>query len=259
MQGVEEMTSLSKETYANSGRVIAIKPIEKNHVLDEEQGQTDDHLNKQKQLEDLEESIEAAKKKQSDIVKSTEEEIASLRATWEEEKQVIENEAYQKGYKNGFTKGEEDGYRSYQEKLSKVNEIMETARQTHDRLVMTSEETIVELGMKSAEKILNTKLQEEPSIFLPLVQRVMEEVKELPEISVYINPDQYELVHAQAEELERLLAQPAKLAIYAKEDLSPFSCTIESPFGRLDGGVDSQLTELREKLLAIAHEEMGNE
>lgn len=250
---------MSKRPYANTGRVIAIKPIEKNEGTDEEKGQAEELLEKQKQLEELETAIDVAKKKKTEIVKSTEEEISSLRATWEEEKQVIENEAYQKGYKNGFTKGEEDGYRSYQEKLAKANEIMETARNTHDRLVMTSEETIVELGIKSAEKILNKKLQEEPSTFLSLVQRVMGEVKELPEISLYINPDQYELVHSQAEELERLLAKPAKLAIYINEDLDPFSCTIESPFGKLDGGLDSQLTELRGKLLAIAHEEMGNE
>ncbi|SFK26821.1 flagellar assembly protein FliH [Halobacillus dabanensis] len=253
------MTSLSKKPYANTGRVIAIKPIEKNEVTDEKKNQADEHLVKQKQLEDLEKAIEAAKKKQAEIVEATKEEISSLRATWEEEKQVIENEAYQKGYTNGFTKGEEDGYRSYHEKLVKANEIMETARKTHDRLVMASEETIVELGMKSAEKILNKKLQEEPSTFLSLVQRVMGEVKELPEISLYIHPDQFELVHSQAEELERLLAKPAKLAIYINEDLAPFSCTIESPFGKLDGGLDSQLTELREKLLAITHEEMGNE
>lgn len=246
------MTSLSKTT----ARVIGVKPIQQHSGI---QKNSDHTSGIQDELKKAEVALETAQKKRLNVIKSTEEEVSQLRATWEEEKKVIENAAYQKGYGEGYAQGEKDGYTAYQQKISEVNAMMGKARENHDRIVQKSEETIVEFALRSAEKILHQKLEEEPEVFLPLVKNVMNEVKGQPEISLYIHPDQYELVYAQIEELERLIGPPSKLSIYVKESLAPFSCIVESPFGRLDGGLDSQLAELRKKILAVAYEEIGNE
>ncbi|SEH72905.1 flagellar assembly protein FliH [Halobacillus karajensis] len=252
------MTSLFNHSPQSRGRVIQIKPVDVKVSPREEQ-------NKEKELADLKEQIEKAyqdlddvKEEKAQMMFTVEKEIEEMKAAWMEEKKVMENDAYQKGMDQGFQQGYKEGHASLENRWREANDIVQKAKSVHDRIVIKHEETMVEVAMKAAEKILNTKLKEDSDLFLPVVQRVIEEVKRQPEISLYVHPAYYGLVHSQIEELERLIAPSTHLTIYAKGDLDPFSCVVESPFGKLDGSIDTQLNELRQQLLSIAHEEMGN-
>lgn len=253
------MTSLSNGGSSSNGRVIGLRPVHfQGHRTNEEE-QDQQRLQIKQHLQQAQEDLEAARKQRNQLIRSTEEEIESLKATWEEERKMIESEAYQKGMKEGFQQGHKEGYETFQTRLSQANDMILQAKDSHDRMVTNSERTIVEVAMKTAEKILNKKLEEDPTSFMPVVKKVMEEVKGQPEVALYVHPEKYSLVHKQSDELERLITPSSYLSIYAEEELDPNACIVESRFGRLDGSIDTQLSELRHQLLSVAHEEMGNE
>ncbi|WP_406946190.1 flagellar assembly protein FliH [Halobacillus sp. SY10] len=253
------MTSLSKDGPSLNSRVIGLRPvhIQEPYVQENEQEQKSLQINQE--LEQAQKDLVAARNQREQLIRSTEEEIESLKATWQEEKKVIENEAYQKGMDQGFRQGHKEGYDALQNKLSQANDIIQQAKASHDRMVTNSERSIVEVAMKTAEKILNVKLEEDPTLFLPVVKKVIEEVKGQPEVALYVHPEKYDFVHKQSDELERLITPSSHLSIYAEEELDPDACIVESQFGRLDGSIDTQLSELRQQLLSVANEEMGNE
>ncbi|WLR46950.1 flagellar assembly protein FliH [Halobacillus litoralis] len=250
---------MSKGRPSSNGRVIGLKPVHIQGPSAQENEQEQKSLQINQELEQAQRDLEAAKSQREQLIRSTEQEIKSLKATWEEERKVIENEAFQKGLKEGFQKGHEEGIDALQTRLSQANDIIQQAKASHDRTVTNSERTIVEVAMKTAEKILHAKLEEESTLFIPLVKKVIEEVKGQPEVALYVHPEKYDLVHKQSDELERLVTPSSYLSIYAHEELESNACIVESQFGRLDGSIDTQLSELRQQLLSIANEEMGNE
>ncbi len=252
------MTSLSKHEPSSNGRVIGLRPVHIQGQQFQESEQAQKSLQINQELEQAQKDLEAARNQREQLIISTEKEIESMKATWQEEKKVIENEAYQKGMDEGFRQGHKEGYDNLQARLSQANEIIQKAKASHDRMVTSSERTIVEVAMKTAEKILSAKLEEDPTLFLPMVKNVMEEVKGQPEVALYVHPEKYDFVHRQSDELERLITPSSHLSIYAEEELNPDACIVESQFGRLDGSIDTQLSELRQHLLSVANEEMGN-
>ncbi len=256
LQGVEEMTSLSNHT---SGRVIQIKPIRTNDESPAENNEQHHLLKTEEKRKEAEAALEAAQLKRDQLLKNAENEIEELKQAWEAEKQDLQNEAYQNGFDQGVQQGEKDGYDSYIDKLKVANGIIEQAKERHDNIVKSSEETIAEIALQCSGKILHQQLEDSPEMFLPLVKKVVQDVQDQPEIVVYVHPDQYGTVHSQTEELKRLVGHKTQLTLYADEDLVPFSCLIESPFGRVDAGIDSQLTELRKKVLDFANGEIGHE
>ncbi|MBX0356447.1 flagellar assembly protein FliH [Halobacillus sp. Nhm2S1] len=253
------MTSLSKHGPSSSGRIIGLRPvhIRETHVQENEQEQKSHQINQE--LAQAQKELEVARIQREQLIRSTEEEIQSMKETWEEERKVIENEAYQKGVDQGFRKGHKEGHEALEDRLSQANKIIQQAKAAHDRMVTNSERTIIEVAMKTSEKILNAKLEEDPTLFSPVVKRVIEEVKGQPEVALYVHPEKYEFVYKQSDELERLITPSSYLSIYAEEELTPNACIVESQFGRLDGSIDTQLSELRHQLLSVANEEMGNE
>lgn len=76
-------------------------------------------------------------------------------------------------------------------------------------------------------------------------------MKEFDDIAVYVDPEYYTEVQSHKNELEQLLQYGAHLAIYADEKASKGTCYVETAFGRIDAGIDTQLQQLKQKLLSL--------
>ncbi|MCA1009233.1 flagellar assembly protein FliH [Halobacillus halophilus] len=238
----------------SSQRIIHIKPVEKltSTVSVEEHLYNEQELALQKRQQ-AEKILEEAREEASQLLQEAEHKIEADKKAWQEERIQLVQAAEREGYETGVTQG----YHDYTEKLEEANLIIAKANQSYHSIVASSEETIVEIALRSAEKIVNCHLQDHPESFLYLVKKVVKEVQEQPEIAIYVHPDQYSDLQSQAEELQRMTSLKTNLSIYVKDEMEPFSCVIESPFGRIDAGIDSQLKELREKVFRVVQEEAG--
>ncbi|MGP4075604.1 flagellar assembly protein FliH [Halobacillus sp. K22] len=240
----------------NSHRIIQIKPLEKLAPDDSmEQIHSDEHELAQQKKEQAEKILADSREKVSQMMQEAENKIRADKKAWEEERIQLVQAAEKKGYEAGVTQG----YHDYTEKLEKANHIIMQANQSYHSIVESSEETIVELALRAAEKILNCHLLDQPESFSHLVKKVVKEVQDQPEIAIYVHPDQYSYLQSRTEELQRMTSLKTNLSIYVKDDMEPFSCVLESPFGRIEAGIDSQLKELREKVFQVVHEAVPHE
>lgn len=161
------------------------------------------------------------------------------------ERQVIKEQAYHEG----FAAGSEAGKKSWEGTMEEARHTVDLAKRDYILQLERSEPAIIELAVKMARKLVSELLKEDSGAWIHMVKDLVKEVREYPEIRLFIHPDWYETTMTAKHELEHVLTHSSVLYIYPDERQKVNSCTVEFPFGKIDAGLDSQLNELKEKLL----------
>ncbi|WP_404452618.1 flagellar assembly protein FliH [Virgibacillus necropolis] len=246
--------SYQQHSNNNNQKQIKIRPIEfpkkksnDSHATDTIEEQL---IAKQSRLEEMNKELELIKQQSEKLVMDTQEMIELEKKKWDEEKLKLIAEAKELGHKEGFSSGEEESMNQYAELLSKTNEIVNSATEDYHATLESSEDIILKLAIQSAEKIIQNKLDEKPETFIHIVKSAIKDIKEQSIISIYLHPDNYQLVLSQKDELSRLLESDSKLTIHVRDSMKVNSCLIEHPFGQIDASIDTQLKQLR----ALLHE-----
>ncbi|QHE52190.1 flagellar assembly protein FliH [Pontibacillus sp. HMF3514] len=257
---------MSNHQSPSGKRVIGIKPFFQQQAAEpvtnevEEKSVNQEHKAHQMQqeadekLKHAESKLAEANEQADQALKQAQEKIQLEKEQWEKEKQQLVEETTKTAYDEGHEQGKNDAFREYEQLIEEARRIVETAHEDYHHKVEKSEETILNLGLKVAEKILGKKLEDDPSSFLSIVHSVIQEVKELEQLALYVHPDQYSIVINQKNELELIVDHHADLSIYPKNGLQPYQCYIETSFGRVDASIDSQLEEIRTKLFNLLRE-----
>ena len=133
-------------------------------------------------------------------------------------------------------------------RLSRVVELSKSAFQAQ---VEKSEKVILELAMITAERILNSSLIDYSEKFVPLVKRALKEARDYKEIQIHVHPSKYEWLTSEKNELDAIFPNDVQCYLYPNGDLDEHACYIESENGRIDASIDSQLQEIKRKLMEI--------
>ncbi|MGP4106982.1 flagellar assembly protein FliH [Virgibacillus sp. L01] len=240
----------SNQSRTMKEKLIKVRPIKLNNH-DYEQASpntTDEQKNLQSEISQAQERIQQIKEQQAALVQETNAEIEKAKENWKIEKEAYIKQAQDEGFKEGFELGQQEGQDQYKELLSNANEIIDSATKDYHSTIEQSDETIVELAVHAAEKIIKKELKESPESFLSIVNAAIKEIKDQSELSIYLHPSNYEMVMKQKDEIVQLVDKDLNVSIYINENLKENSCLIEHPFGRIDASIDVQLQELREVL-----------
>ncbi len=254
------MISLSKviksnftNTTIDEKRIIALQKIRTSH---NDRDNIDVDLTKF-HLE-AEAIIQEAHRKAENVLSSaklelekTLEEIGNQKQKWDSEKQELQVLAKEEGYSYGLAEGKQEGLEQYKILIAEAREIIDLSKREYRTLIDSSEETILKIGLRVAKKIINKELDENNEAFLLIVRKAIKEVSEYTEIQIHVHPRHFELLLNQKEELRNLFNKDIGLTIYPNEELQETGCVIESSFGRIDASVDSQLIEIKHKLLSL--------
>ncbi|RWZ60494.1 flagellar assembly protein FliH [Halobacillus fulvus] len=243
------MTSLSKQ-------FVQIKPI---YVPEQPKEIPQDEVQPEQLIREAEEKLIAAEKQAALLIDQAEQTIADEREKWEAERTLLSEQAQEQGFREGFQQGKREGQDSYQAKLDLANHLIEEAEQTKKSIIDSSTADMMEIALASAEKIIGQTLKDDPEAFINVVKTALKEVQDQIHITIYVHPEQYKTVLDQREELMMIAKPDADLAIHIRQNVPLHSCTIESPFGQLEAGVDDQLLELRQKLFELVQEDGDHE
>ncbi len=174
--------------------------------------------------------------------------VQQAREEWELERSRLVTQAREEGYHAGWEQGELKGYSEYQEKLLQAEQIIRSAKKDYDEYLETSEGTILDLAVRIAEKIVHQKIEDDQGFFVSLVKKAVREVKEFQNVEIHVNPENYEHLLSKKEELLAVFTHDTNLFIYPDSDLPEGSCLLESPYGRIDASIDTQLAEIKQRL-----------
>ncbi|MBB6443842.1 flagellar assembly protein FliH [Bacillus benzoevorans] len=243
-----------RQTLEQPGKkVITIKMIgfsdqEVHEQAEEQRRSPDDLLNEARR--EAEHIIAQAKRDYEKVM----EEISRQRHSWSEEKEALASAAKEAGYQNGWNEGQQQGYAEYRGLIQEARQIIEAAKKDYTAYLEASEKVILDIGVKIAGKIMAHKIEDD-DYFLTLVSRALKEAKECHNIRLHVHPQSYEFVLSQKEELLSIFSHETNLFIYPDEEMTVGGCIIESETGRIDAGVDTQLSEIKKILTELLESE----
>lgn len=256
-----EVTILLSNTQYNE-KIDAKKVIKLKSIRQIEQPTANQSTFSKERLITLEQKIAHAqrtlqqlKQEHTNVIEKTRNTIKQEQEQWEQEKQTLINEAEKLGYHEGFAQGETEGLRQYEEKINEANHLVKTARNDYETTVLHSKDTIIQLALTTAEKIINDHIQNEPAAFKSIVEAALETIRNDEYISIYVHPNQFDFLIKQKGELMNSVDGQTHLEIFIDHNLTEMSCMIEHPFGRVDASIDTQLDQIRSILQNVSNGE----
>lgn len=232
-------------------KTISIRPIKKKSLSQYEE--ENEQLSEQAQsvILDAKAKAEQIISMANDEASNIKEAIKSEKAAWNEEKQLLMQEAEKKGFEVGRQEGIAQGYSEMEEAIAQAKSVIETAKEHYDEKLISAEGVILQLGMKTAEKIIGLNLTDDDEKFTSVVKAVLKEVRENEDIQIHVHPYYYDLIAGQYDELLNIFPKETSLYIYPNDELAETDCFIETENGRIDASIDSQLSEIKRKLFEL--------
>lgn len=250
------LSSLHKgHTIIPARKTISIKPLKSIQQLHEH---SSEFIDRQAHETDVQERILKAEQTLIDlqaqketILTETQHEIHQLKKRWKEEREQLVSQAHEEGYTAGFEQAKQEVRDLYAHKLNEANLLIESAEQEQMKRIEQSTDSMIQLSIEVAEKIIQTHIEKDQEAFVSLVKGAIDELKEQPEITLNVPAEHYEFMLLQKSEIEQWVNRKAKVSIYVSANQE---CTVTHPLGKVDISIDTQLTQMREKLLEIAAE-----
>lgn len=177
--------------------------------------------------------------------------IEQERTKWEQDKIEFKQQAYEEGFQQGFEEGHQKVQSDMTHAIQQANETMQHTHDNAKKYIDEQEKVILELSLRTAERILGIALEENEEHYLALVKRGLKEAREMKEIKLYVPTIHHALVSANRDELASIFPVDVPFMIFVNEDLQATDCYIETNHGRIVVSVDEQLTQLRLKLTEI--------
>ncbi len=177
--------------------------------------------------------------------------IETMRAAWAEEKEQLQQQAYDEGFQAGFEDGRNKAQSDMQETIEAANETTTLSYQNATQYLINQERVILDIAIRSAEQIINKTMEDDEEAYLSIVRKGIKEAQEMKEIKLYVPTEHFKMVTASRAELASIFPPETPFMIFVNEDFDATDCFVETNSGRIVVSVDEQLNELKEQLVEI--------
>ena len=175
-------------------------------------------------------------------------EIARLKAIAAGEADTLKKQAIAEGSQLGLTEANQQMLDQLQQTAERCNELLAAATQEAKQIVVAAERQIVELVMTITRKIISDELEERPEIILGVVREALGRVRDQDHLNIHVSLDDYERILQSRNELQSIVGSEKSFTVTADTVLERGGCLIETSFGTVEAGIDTQLESIRKAL-----------
>ncbi|MBI5878733.1 MAG: hypothetical protein HZB53_13870 [Chloroflexi bacterium] len=177
--------------------------------------------------------------------------IAAARAEGDRMRQAAVADGFAEGHAHGLAAAQDEA----RAQLESVLRMAASAADSKAKLIAQAEPTIVELAIAVAKKILDEQVEINPRVVAQIAARAIEQVSGVDRIVVRVNPRDVEQLQAAWQEALSSSSGVRSFEIVADRRVGLGGCVIETPFGRVDAQIDTQLKNIRETFNGAADAE----
>ena len=156
----------------------------------------------------------------------------------------IAKEAYQKGFEQGEGAGFEIGNKKAGAVAEGFVSVLDEVRAVRQEILRQSEQNLVGLAVKLAERIVCRKISTEEGIVVDVAREVLTEISGSDRIEILLHPKDYEFLEESRDDfMERV---EGITAIELKRDgaVTRGGCIINTALGRLDARIEKKMERL---------------
>jgi flagellar assembly protein FliH len=132
--------------------------------------------------------------------------------------------------------------------LPALEQLVEQINGAKGELQSHWERSAMKVSTAIAQRIIRRELAREPQITLDLIADALRLAAGTAEITVHVNPTDYENLGSQIVRLADTLGQLAPSAVVSDPEISAGGCRVETKFGQIDQQIESQLRRIEEDL-----------
>ena len=207
-----------------------------------------------------EELLQAAKQQAAELLAQANQEINEMKVRAEREtaqeaeriKAATAEAAKKQGHATGLQQGLDEAKRQMADQLKQTadicNAMVAAAEQESSRVLLEAEPKIIELVLAISRKIICDEVEERPAVVLGLVRGALERVRDQNQIIIHVSPEDYEFILQSRQLLQTVVGAERSLTLTADAVLGKGGCLIETSFGTVEAGIDTQLESIRRVL-----------
>lgn len=170
----------------------------------------------------------------------------------------LEREAYE----NGFAQGQKDGLalgeRKAEETGKQMLALLNVLSGLKEQVLRETEAEMIRLSMTVARKIVKKEVSLDPAVVRHSLDSALQFLKDKSFMRVLINPR--DMKHLEAYLPEVAMEQKIRRFELAEDScVDPGGCVLETGFGRINAGLESQLDELEKVIQEAFHHKLGPE
>jgi len=154
-----------------------------------------------------------------------------------------ENEATERGYQDGFAKGEADANARVEAVVERLTAVLREIENFAGREAEKIAPELLLLSIDIAEKIIHKTLELDREIVLAVTKDALQKVADTyEEVVVRINPADYEILNERVRRLKEESGLKG-ITLEPNESISPGGCYIEASSGSVDARIEEQMKE----------------
>ena len=150
-------------------------------------------------------------------------------------------------YERGLAEGRNYAGELVKTQLAVLKQAVEEFSKAKHEAFKHAESQMVELSLKIAEAIIKREATVDRKIVTAIVKEALEALKDKSKISLFISPVDEQVIK---EHLPKFMAGiEADIELITDESIEPGGCIVQTPSGRIDALLDTQIEEIRRRLL----------
>ncbi|MHC1758623.1 MAG: FliH/SctL family protein [Negativicutes bacterium] len=195
--------------------------------------------------------LQEARAQAEKLLADASQEVTRMKVLIAEEAEKLKIRATEDGKQQGVAEAKHQMLEQLQKTTERCNALLEAATSEARQIVLGSDNQIVELVLAISRKIIYDELEERPEVILGIVRAALERVRDQNHINIHVSLDDYESILQARNELQGIVGSEQILTITADTVLTRGGCMIETSFGTVEAGVDTQLDSIRRALHGI--------
>lgn len=202
------------------------------------------------------------KERQESELAARKKELADLQKQIEETKQTIQvmlqqaevdagkikDQAKNEGYQAGIADAQQEFKQVLATEQREFRRSVETLTKARDEINAQIEDSVLDLSLYIAEKILHESLREDDKRFLSVVRDTIEQVKDQEDIILRLNRKEYDRFFKEDKDEFAELLESSGVRVKQDMNVESGEFVIESEFGTLRSGIQTQLERMRQAL-----------
>ncbi len=153
----------------------------------------------------------------------------------------------QQEYQRGLAEGRAYASELVKQQVELFKKAIEDFSKEKEEAFKAAERQMVDLSLQIAKLIISKEVSIDKNIVASIVKEVLDSVKDKSKISLFINPIDEDVIK---KHLPKFMAGiEAEVELIVDDSIEPGGAIVQTPSGRIDALIDTQIEELKKRLL----------
>jgi len=203
---------------------------------------------KNNQAQKIKQEAEAEAKQ---TVENAKKEALELEGEVKQRVERIENQAYEKGYRDGHEQGFNAGKDEVQRLIDRLHVIMTKAIDKRNEIIEESETQIINLVLLIAKKVIKVISENQKNVVINNVIQALRKLKSRGDVVIRVNLSDLDLTTEHIKDFMSMVENLKSITVLEDSSVDKGGCIIETDFGQIDARISSQLHEIEENIIEL--------